>query len=482
MKNPYPPSLWTRASRLARLPYASWRYGLLRGGWFRHHLKTHRGFHAASLPPDTPIDVMVSCVDHFEPTRRHGDEAAEASVREWCDRFEKLARQHVDSDGVCFQHSWFYRAEYENPGCVRALGDYTFRGLGEVDFHLHHGNDDHESFARRLQDGLRLFEKYGAMVTAEDSPRRRFAYIAGNWSLDNGANTPHTSGCNTELIALKDAGCYADFTFPAIGSPAQPKTSNSIYYAADDPQPKSYDTGVTMEVGGAPSGDLLIFQGPSLFSFSNGYVENAAVEDFQPATPERLAYWLNAHVHVRGRPEWVFVKLHTHGMQSKKTFERSALDETLRAMAVQWKTAPLRLHFVTARESYNIAKAAEAGHRGNPNEFRNFEVPLPANRWFRCGVPWRLEHFTAHAVRISCENPGLEPITLHSNRPEFQQVTGSLRSFAAEFSRGAKPWFQAIGSGQIDIHTSSGVVQIQAESPSAHAPGPDPISANPMTI
>ncbi len=34
-----------------------------------------------------------------------------------------------------------------------------------------------------------------------------------------------------------------------------------------------------------------------------------------------------------------------------------------------------RLHYVTAREAFNIAKAAEAGLDGNPGEVRDFLIP-----------------------------------------------------------------------------------------------------------
>jgi hypothetical protein len=32
---------------------------------------------------------------------------------------------------------------------------------------------------------------------------------------------------------------------------------------------------------------------------------------------------------------------------------------------------------VTAREMYNIVKAAEAGHSGDPARYRDFELPPP---------------------------------------------------------------------------------------------------------
>ena len=35
------------------------------------------------------------------------------------------------------------------------------------------------------------------------------------------------------------------------------------------------------------------------------------------------------------------------------------------------------MHFVSAREMYNIVRAAEAGKTGNPNEYRDFIIPCP---------------------------------------------------------------------------------------------------------
>jgi len=58
--------------------------------------------------------------------------------------------------------------------------------------------------------------------------------------------------------ALRDAGCYAGCTFPALGSPAQPRKVNVHYYAAEDGRPKSYDDGVEVAVGLPLSVALLV--------------------------------------------------------------------------------------------------------------------------------------------------------------------------------------------------------------------------------
>ncbi len=153
--------------------------------------------------------------DHYEPARRFGDAAAVESVRSWCAAYEAMAGRHRDADGRPPQHTWFYRYDYPNPGCLAELSECVFRGFGEVEFHLHHGHDTHETMTGRLRDGLDWFNRFGAMRTAEPHPRRRFGYVAGNSALDNGAGDPALSGCDTEIRALRDAGCYADFTFPS---------------------------------------------------------------------------------------------------------------------------------------------------------------------------------------------------------------------------------------------------------------------------
>src|SRR5438445_9436526 len=102
------PSLLNALTGLPWLLYRCLRWRPLRGGWLPGYLKRHRPFDRARIPPDTPIDVLVLVVDHYEPARRFGDDAAVASVRSWCDSYEHLAGRHRDADGRHPQHTWFY--------------------------------------------------------------------------------------------------------------------------------------------------------------------------------------------------------------------------------------------------------------------------------------------------------------------------------------------------------------------------------------
>ncbi len=277
------------------------------------------------------------------------------------------------------------------------------------------------------------------------TPRTAFGYVAGNSALDNGAGDDALSGCDTELLALREAGCFADFTFPNLGSQAQPAQTNSIYYATEDGKAKSYSTGMPLANGRPPSGDLLIFQGPVSIDWQAGYFDDAALEDSSPAHPRRLANWLTANVHVEGRPEWLFVKLHTHAMQNRASFLSPAQETLFAAMCAWWTRPPYRLHFVTAREAYNIAKAAEAGHCGNPHAFRDYLIPQPANRRILCSAPWTLLSHTKDRIHLRVEQPG--PVRIQFAGRVLRMLSGQIREVEADFFGGELCGLRIEGQG-----------------------------------
>jgi hypothetical protein len=420
----------------------------LRGGWLSEYLRQQR-FDRRRLPVDKPIDVMVLFSDHYEPARRFGDDVAIESVRSWCAGYEEIASRHRDSDGRPPQHTWFYRFDYPNAGCVQALSESVFRGFGEVEFHLHHGFDTHHSMETTLRAGLDWFNRFGAMLTGEARPRQCFGYVAGNSALDNGAGNDALSGCNTELRVLRDAGCYADFTFPSLGSRAQPRKVNTIYYATEDGRPKSYDTGVDVAVGRPPRGDLMIFQGPVTIDWGAGRIIDGAVENSSPPDPGRLRAWLSAHVHVPGRPEWVFVKLHTHAMQNRASFLSPAMGALFTAMGQWWTRPPFRLHYVTAREAYNIVKAAEAGYSGNPDTYRDYLIPPPANRLLCCSAPWQLLSYSAERIHLEILDD--TEVVVQLAKGGVRTVAGKVRELEIRQNRGEVTDLRIEGEGPYHV-------------------------------
>ena len=352
------------------------------------------GYLRRPRPPavDGPIHVMFCFVDHFEPAWGKVDLATQrARVDRWCRDYRALAGAHRDADGRMPQHTFFYPEEEYLEEHLDKIAALCAEGYGEIEIHLHHDNDNEANFRQTIERfNALLHDRHGALPRDPVTGQLRFGFIHGNWSLDNSRADGRWCGINNELILLRELGCYADFTLPSAPSDTQTKTSNAIYYATDDPlRPKSHDSGVPVRVGGEASGDLMIVQGPLGLNWRERKfgvlprIENADVRRGCPPTPERVDAWVATGIHVEGRPEWVFVKVHTHGTQERDM-------DTLLGDAAQRMHEHLErvyndgkrhvLHYVTARETYNIIKAAEAGHRGNPHTFRDFLLPPPPHR------------------------------------------------------------------------------------------------------
>ena len=109
-------------------------------------------------------------------------------------------------------------------------------------------------------------------------------------------------------------------------------------------------------------------------------IENAGVTAKDPATPKRVRTWVNQGIGVAGRPEWVFVKVHTHGTQEPQA--AALLGGGGEALHTELTTRyndgrRWSLHYVTAREMYNIAIAAMDGRSGDPGMYRDYVLPPP---------------------------------------------------------------------------------------------------------
>jgi hypothetical protein len=352
-------------------------------------------------PPavDGPVHVMFCFVDHFEPMWGKADPATQRlRVERWCRDYRTLAARHRDADGRPPQHSFFYPEEEYAREHLDKLAALCADGFGEIEIHLHHDNDTEANFRATLGRFCDvLHERHGALPRDPVTGQLRFGFIHGNWCLDNARADGRWCGLNNELILLRELGCYADFTLPSAPSDTQTRTVNAIYYATDDPaRPRSHDHGVAVRAGTSASGDLMIVQGPLGLNWRERKwgvlprIENADVRRSCPPTPARVDAWVRTGIHVEGRPDWVFVKVHTHGTQERDM--DTLLGAPMEAMHAYLERAyndgrRYVLHYVTAREVYNIVKAAEAGHAGDPGQFRDFELPPPPHSRWRAGAP-----------------------------------------------------------------------------------------------
>jgi hypothetical protein len=339
-----------------------------------------------------PVHVMFCFVDHFEPNWGRVDmDTQRRRVDRWCTDYRALASRHRDADGRVPQHSFFYPEEEYVEEHLDKIESLCADGYGEIEIHLHHDNDTPDNFVATIDRFNRLLhDKHNALPRDPVTGQLRFAFIHGNWCLDNSRADGRWCGINNELILLRELGCYADFTLPSAPSDTQTRLSNAIYYATDDPHKcKSHDTGVRMRVGGTPSGDLLIIQGVLGLNWKNRRfgiiprIENSDIRRGSPPTPSRVDQWVRTGIHVEGRPEWIFIKIHTHGTQEGDM--DTLLGQPVDAMHDYLESTyndgrDYVLHYVSAREMYNIAKAAEAGMTGDPGRYRDFELPKPGHQ------------------------------------------------------------------------------------------------------
>ena len=339
--------------------------------------------------PSETIHVMLCIVDHFEPGNGKVDlQRARARVSTWLQRYPALAEVHQDSDGRPPQHTWFFPPHYHQADHLERIVSLCTKGYGEIEMHLHHDHqypfpETETSLAEKIERCLKEYAEYG--IWGYLNGRRVYAFIHGNWALDNSAGGKYC-GVNNELSILAATGCYADFTFPAPNQ-CQPKLINRIYYVKDDPnRAKSFSTGIPVRVGGKEWGDLMIIQGPiglrwkSKPFMSRLCIETAEIDHTNLPIPSRIDYWVKSNIHVIGRPNWIFIKLHCHG--APEVNHESLLGEAADRMYSYFESKyddgqKYTLHYVTAREMYNIIKAAEAGEVNSPNQYRDYLITKP---------------------------------------------------------------------------------------------------------
>jgi hypothetical protein len=163
---------------------------------------------------------------------------------------------------------------------------------------------------------------------------------------------------------------------------------NEIYWPTGDlRRRRAYDAGARCRVGHRYEDRILIITGPLALALRprshRPRLEYGALTAHDPPTPRRIQTWVSQRIHIAGRPEWLFVKVYTHGAQDQTAASLlgsggQALHQTL--TTTYNDGVRYQLHYVTAREMFNVACAALDGKAGNPNVFRNYVLPPPPLR------------------------------------------------------------------------------------------------------
>lgn len=328
--------------------------------------------------------LLFALCDHYEPLWRSSDDGlGRQRVRAWEEAYPRIAGAHRDSEGRTPRHSFFFPGEQYSEVYLDALAGLVRSGFGEVELHLHHDGDTADSLRQSLLGYLDAFAQHGHLSRDQDG-RIRYAFIHGNWCLANSRQDGRYCGVDSELPLLWETGCYADFTFPSFPDESQPAWVNQIYWPVGDvSRRRAYEEGEAARVGKRFDDRILLIQGPSsiaprpgmLARFESGDIHGKDLPD-----RNRIRSWVQQDVHVAGRPEWVFVKVHTHGAPEKNSV--ALLGGGLEALYAELSSSyddgeRFVLHYVTAREMYNIAMAAMDGKSGNPGEYRDYLIKPP---------------------------------------------------------------------------------------------------------
>lgn len=345
---------------------------------------------------EKPRHLIMIVANHFEPSWDERGIAPDLSaqlwkVDAWCAKARAISSIR-DSDGTPFRHTYFFPAEQYYSELLSKMAELQAEGLGEVEVHLHHGVDrpDNASNLRQTLEDFRdtLAEEHKCLSRRQPTDQPKYAFVHGNWALANSAGG-RFCGVDSEMQILAETGCYADFTLPSVPEQSQVPKINAIYQCGGPKgQRLPHRSGPNLRVGATPLPPVL-FTGPLVFNWRRRIhglpvprLDDSSLAANYPPTLERFHRWRKARIGVRGRPEWVFIKLHGHGF-----FPDDAdimIGDSMRRFLGEVteladKSGEFKIHFATAREAFNIAMAAVDGHDGDPHNYRDYQLALIMN-------------------------------------------------------------------------------------------------------
>jgi hypothetical protein len=336
--------------------------------------------------------LIFIVANHFEPAwSPHGVLDLDGQRRA-LDAYYQLAKitgeATIDSDGTKFRHTNFYPAEQYHRVLLETMAEMQAEGLGEVEIHLHHGIEKPDT-AENLRQTLIEFrdilaEEHHCLSRFDGIGEPKYAFVHGNLALANSCGGKYC-GVDEEMQILEETGCYADLTLPSAPDETQVAVFNEIYESTLPFSEKiPHREGKSVEVSGNSPRLPLIFTGPLILNWTRkikGFpvprIEEGALAANQSLDLKRLRRWVNANITVKGRPDWVFIKLYCHGFFQYD--QAACIGEDVRRFFGEVvehgeKTNQYSVHFATSREAFNMVMAAIDGKKGSPNDYRNYRL------------------------------------------------------------------------------------------------------------
>jgi hypothetical protein len=337
--------------------------------WFVPYLKNRL---RKALRPAKPKRAWVAITDHYEPLGMGASiETALGRVAQWREKWPRIAGDAPrDAAGQCPQYSFFYPQEEYRRDILDGIAEMVRLGVGDVEVHLHHDNEQRDSFMRKVTEFChRLTDDHGLL--RQQNGRTVFGFIHGNWALDNSRPDGKCCGLNGEIALLRELGCYADFTMPSLPSATQGRVVNQIYWCTNnqDNRPKSFDRGIEATMGGGRRGDLLMITGPVGLRFRGRLMprlETGEIAGYDMPTSARINQWFDLAPTIG---EDLFLKLYTHGAQDKNRESLlngspgGGLGGLFRWLAEEADRRGIEIHWATAWQMYQAADALIHGRK-----------------------------------------------------------------------------------------------------------------------
>lgn len=354
--------------------------------------------------------IIFSVANHFEPAWSKSGLLDLDKQKRNLDSYYKLARKTGeavrDVDGTKFRHTNFYPAEQYDREILSQMAEMQAEGLGEVEIHLHHGvekPDTPENLRKQLVEFRDILaEEHYCLSRFDNEVLPRYAFVHGNLALANSCGG-RFCGVDEEMRILSETGCYADMTLPSAPDQSQVAITNKIYECGLPLSfPIPHRIGNAVKVNGNLPQLPLIFTGPLVFNWSRRIkgvpvpkIDDGALVYNQQMNAKRLKRWQNANITVKGKPEWIFVKLYCHGFfvqdQSECIGEkaRKFFSEVVESGE---KNGSYRVHFASAREAVNMVFAAIDGKKGSPNDYRDYRLKAIMNGKMNEETQYRGKH------------------------------------------------------------------------------------------
>ncbi len=336
-----------------------------------------------------PLHFMLLVANHFEPySEGRTHRQAVEIIHRWCAGLEALGVK--DGEGHPFKHTYFFPAEQYHADFLGPLVDHCAAGFGEVEVHLHHGEprpDTPGNLERTLRDFVNSLVGHGCLARERRTGRVGYAFVHGNWALAN-SGAGRACGVDEEMEILARTGCYLDCTLPSAPDRSQVAVINAIYQCGHPHTERAcHRSGPRLAAAGGTCRLPVLLQGPLLIDWGRRVagvpvprLENGDLTAEYPPSAARFRRWARAMVQLDGRPEWIFIKLHAHGLveRHREALIGVPMRRTLDEVLERYSDGRLyQVHFVTAREAANIIFAAVDGQQGDPGQFRDYRfTPL----------------------------------------------------------------------------------------------------------